>query len=424
MPWAATSSTPPSADRPGPSARPGTLTGVRTLSLPQARRIALAAQGLAAPRPAPGTVTARHLAAVVERVGAVQIDSVNVLVRSHYLPFFSRLGPYDRTLLDALRDRPPRRLVEYWAHEASLIPPRQWPLHDHRMRAAAHGAWGGMRRIQQERPGFVEKVQAAVAEHGPATSRQLQVALAHDRPRPTDSWGWNWSEVKVACEYLFWAGRISSAGRTSSFERRYAALAQVAPPAARDDWLDPARRPAEGAAVLELVRIAARAHGVATAGCLTDYFRLTRAQVAPAVQALVAAGELEPVSVDGWRRAAYLHAAARRPREVRVAALVSPFDSLVWTRERTEALFGVRYRVEIYTPAAQRVHGYYVLPFVYGDTVVARVDLKADRTAGVLRVQRLTWEPGAPAAARPALAAELAGMAAWLGLGDLAGSLP
>ncbi|MEI2732850.1 MAG: crosslink repair DNA glycosylase YcaQ family protein [Dermatophilaceae bacterium] len=396
---------------------------MRVLSLAQARRIALAAQGFGVPRPRAGSVTARHLRAVADTVGAVQIDSVNVLVRSHYLPFFSRLGPYDMALLDRARDRAPRRLVEYRAHEACLIPAGQWPLHRHRMQSASITAWGQMRLLQQDRPGFVDEVDRAVAEHGPATSRELAVLLANDRPGPGGSWGWNWSDVKVACEYLFWAGRISSAGRTSAFERRYAALSDVAPPQVRAAWLDPHCGPGEDEALVELVRIAAGAHGVATAGCLADYFRLSRSQADAAVARLVAQGELEPVTIDGWRRPAYLHVAARRPRELHVAALVSPFDSLVWWRERTEALFGVRYRIEIYTPAAARVHGYYVLPFLFGERIVARVDLKADRACSVLRVKRLTWEPDAPPQARPALDGELAAMALWLGLSEIAPAL-
>ena len=207
------------------------------LSTRAARRVALAAQGFARPRPAsPGT---RDLQRVVDTVGVVQIDSVNVLCRSHYLPFFSRLGPYDRGLLDRARDVAPRRVVEYWAHEASLVPPSTWPLLDFRMRRAHADSWGGMRRVAQDHPELVDAVLAEVGRRGPMTSRQIESALAHDLPRQRDEWGWNWSLVKMAIEHLFWAGEVSSAGRTSQFERRYALPARVLPPALRSVAGDP-----------------------------------------------------------------------------------------------------------------------------------------------------------------------------------------
>ena len=392
---------------------------MRELTGAQARRIAMAAQGLTAQRPAPGSVGTRHLGGVIDRLGVVQIDSVNVVARSHYLPFFSRLGPYDREALDRMRDAAPRRLVEYWAHEAALVAPATWPLFAGRMRAAESEAWGGMRQVHAEHPGLVEAVLREVTDRGPLTSRQVEAALAHDVPRSREDWGWNWSAVKRALEWLFWSGQVASAGRTASFERRYAAPSRVAPPALRAAWAarDDART--EGEAITELVRMAASALGVATEASLADYFRLTRAQARDAIAVLCAEGCIEEVRVVGWRDTAYLWSAARVPRSVHVEALVSPFDSLVWHRPRTEALFGVRYRLEIYTPAPQRIHGYYVLPFVFGDTIVARVDLKADRAAGVLRVPQLTWEPGAPPEAAAALERELAALAGWLELTDV-----
>ncbi|MGO4598222.1 winged helix-turn-helix domain-containing protein [Terrabacter sp. 2RAF25] len=390
----------------------------RAMTRAQARRVAIAAQGFLDPRPAPFTATMRHVQRVIDRVGVIQIDSVNVLARSQYLPLFARLGPYDTTLLDRARDRAPRRLVEYWAHEASLVPPSTWPLLDFRMRAAAEKAWGGMRRILQERPGFVDVVQAEVEARGPMTAREVEVALAHDQPRTSGNWGWNWSEVKQALEYLFWAGRISSAGRTTAFERRYAALEATAPPVLRSAWTDRPGPPADPERFVELVRIAARAHGVGTELCLADYFRIRREEARPAIERLVSDGELVPVTVPGWKPA-WLHADARLPRRVHAEALLSPFDSLVWQRERILALWDFHYRIEIYTPAHRRVHGYYVLPFLFGDALVARCDLKADRAAGVLRCHRVTWEPGAPAEARPALVANLESMAAWLGLSSI-----
>lgn len=379
-----------------------------------ARRIALAAQGFLDPRPAPGAVTARHLNRVIDRVGVVQVDSVNVLTRSHYLPFFSRLGPYDRARLDRLRDRSPRRLVEYWAHEASLIPLQTWPLLAFRRDRARDEAWGGIRRIAREQPELVERVLAVVASHGPLTARQCDALVEHQVPGRGDGWGWNWSAVKTALEFLFWSGQIISSGRNQQFERTYVLPERILPP----ELLERSRQMDAHGAHVELIRIAARAHGVASLRTLRDHFRLRADESRAAVVDLVTAGELEEVTVRGLGPA-YLHAEARRPRRAHVEALVSPFDSLVWQRERTEALFGMRFRLEIYTPAAQRLHGYYVLPFVYGDTLVARADLKADRAADALRVQRLTWEPDVPAAAREALAAQLRSMADWLELSDV-----
>jgi uncharacterized protein YcaQ len=393
------------------------------LTAAAARRIALAAQGLARPRPeAPGT---RDLQRVVDTLGVVQIDSVNVLVRSHYLPFFSRLGPYDRTLLDRARDVAPRRVVEYWAHEASLVAPTTWPLLDFRMRRALSDSWGGMQRVARDHPELVEAVLAEVARRGPMTSRQVEAALEHDLPRGTEHWGWNWSLVKNALEHLFWSGRVSSAGRTSQFERRYALPERVLPPAARAAAVDPAARPADEESFRRLVEMSARAHGVGSEQCLRDYFRLSPEQARPAIQALVADGVLLPATVQGWHRPVFLHRDARRPRRVEARALLSPFDSLVWQRDRVSALFGFDFRLEIYVPEPQRVHGYYVLPFLLGDRLVARLDLKSDRADGVLRVRRCTWEPGRGGEDdRRELDEELALLAGWLGLGAVREDLP
>jgi uncharacterized protein YcaQ len=340
------------------------------------------------------------------------------VARSHYLPFFARLGPYDRALVDRACGRSPRRLVESWAHMASLVPPTTWPLLDFRFQRAREESWGGVDEVLRDFPGLLDAVLEEVERRGPMTSRETEAALAHDAPRNRDHWGWNWSAVKTSLELLFRAGRISSAGRTSQFERRYASLAQVAPAPLRELWVDPGRRPGEDDAVLELVRIAAKAHGVGTELCLRDYFRLKSVQVKPAIARLVESGELEPVTIAGWDKPAWLHAQARLPRRVHAEALLSPFDSLVWQRERTESLYNLRYRIEIYTPQDQRVHGYYVLPFLYGDNLVGRVDLKADRAAGVLRLNQVSWQQDAPPDARPALLRNLAEMADWLGLDD------
>lgn len=390
------------------------------LSQLAARRIALAAQGFGVGRPEPWAATSRHVQRVIDTVGIVQIDSVNVVSRSHYLPFFARLGPYDRDLVDRARDRAPRRLVEYWAHEASLVPPETWPLLTFRMRRALEESWGGMQSVKREHPQLVDAVLAEVRARGPLTSRELEAALAHDLPRERDSWGWNWSLVKSALEHLFWSGEVSSAGRTTQFERRYAVPSRVLPPRLRDVAESVERRPTDDEAFVELIRIAARAHGVGTEQCLRDYFRLRPEQAAPAIATLVAAGDLVPVTIDGWKRPAYLDPTARRPRRIAARALLSPFDSLIWQRDRTSALFGFDYRLEIYVPEEKRVFGYYVLPFLLGEDLVARVDLKADRAGSRLLVRRLTWEPGRGGADDVReLHEELALMADWLGLAQV-----
>lgn len=393
------------------------MMGDMRLSTVAARRIALAAQGFGVARPPAWSATSRHVQRVIDTLGIVQIDSVNVVSRSHYLPFYSRLGPHDSALVDKARDRAPRRLVEYWAHEASLIPPTTWPLLDFRMRRAHDESWGGMQSVKRQHPELVDAVLAEISARGPMTSRQLEAALAHDLPRDREQWGWNWSLVKSALEHLFWAGEVSSAGRTSQFERRYAVPARVLPPHLREVAQTPSARPDQDEAFIELIRIAARAHGVGTEQCLRDYFRLKPHQAAPAIAALVASGELEPVTIEGWKRPAYLHVDARRPRRISARALLSPFDSLVWQRDRASALFGFDYRLEIYVPEDKRVHGYYVLPFLLGEDLVARVDLKADRGGGRLLARRVTWELGRGGVEdRRELHEELGLMASWLGL--------
>ncbi len=389
------------------------------LSAAGARRIAIAAQGLAAPRPA--QVDAAALRAMIEQLGAVQIDSVNVLARSQYLVGWSRLGAYDPALLDRLSHAAPRSVFEYWGHEASLLPIELWPLLQWRMARAHLDAWGRMRAMRRRR-GFVAKVLAAVAERGPISAGEIGLPA----PAKAERGWWAWSDVKIAIEWLFWSGQVTSAHRRA-FERAYDLPARVLPP-------EVLARPAasEVDAHAALVERAARALGVATAADLRDYFRLRPAPTAHAIAALLDAGAIRPVTVEGWRKPAYLHAAAPLPDLVERAALLSPVDSLIWNRERTERMFGMRFRLEIYTPAPQRVHGYYVLPFLLGDELVARVDLKADRPARTLRVLAAHLEPERPAGAvAEALARELRGLAAWLGLeqvtvarrGDLARAL-
>ncbi len=394
------------------------------LSPAAARRAALAAQGFDRDRPA-GPVTTRQLGDVARRLGAVQIDSVNVLARAHYLPFLARLGPYDRALLDACSARAPRSMFEYWGHEAALLPVGTHRLMRWRMDRVHDDAWGGMVRVQREQPELVREVAAVVHDRGPMTATELEAVFAHVDRGPREHWGWNWSAVKRALEYLFWAGEITSAGRDSSFRRRYAAPGAVLPRAVIE-----APTPTREDAQRELVLIAAGALGVATAADLADHFRLPVGDARVAIRDLVSAGQLVEVAVPGWQQA-YARPDLRIPRTVAAAALLVPFDPLIWYRPRTQRLFGMRYRIEIYTPAEKRVHGYYVLPFLYGEALVARLDLKADRAAGRLVVQSAHAEGAVPAAALEALAQRLDELAGWLGLaqvqvrdaGDLAGRL-
>ncbi|MBA2698826.1 MAG: winged helix-turn-helix domain-containing protein [Nocardioidaceae bacterium] len=358
---------------------------------------------------------------VLDRLALLQIDSVNVVARAHYLPLFSRLGPYDVALLHRAAGMAPRRVFEYWAHEASYVRSDLQPALRWRMDARA-GAWGGMRRIFEEQPDFVRWVRSEVEHRGPLTAREIE----HDVPRTKEHWGWNWSQVKLALEWLFYTGEVTAARRNTAFERVYDLTERVLPRAVVDT-----PTPDVAEAHRQLIRAAAIAHGVGTEPCLRDYFRLGHQRSRQAVSELVEAGELTPVTVDGWTRPAYLWHQARLPRRVRTQALLSPFDSLIFERRRTEELFGYRYRIEIYVPAPKRVYGYYVYSFLMDEAIVARVDLKADRATGVLRVQGSYAEPGAPDETAYRLRDELVSMAAWLGLdhvtveprGDLAPAL-
>jgi uncharacterized protein len=380
------------------------------LSAAQARRVALAAQGFDQPRPA--APDRRALRRVLKHTGVLQIDSVNVLARAHYLPLFSRLGPYDTDLLDTAAYRRPRILFEYWAHEACLLPVQMQPLFRWRMDDAIHDAWGVIKRIASERPGFLQRVLDDVAATGPVSAGEMSIAHSGERPSRKGPW-WDWDDVKAALEFHFWTGAVSTAHRRG-FERFYDLTERVLP---RDvvDAVTPERADAQR----ELIRRSARSLGVATPRELRDYFRLPATDARERIAELVAAQELLPVEVEGWKGTAFMDPGARVPHRIGASALLAPFDPLVWERNRVERMFGLRYRIEIYVPAPKREFGYYVLPFLLDEALVARVDLKSDRAAGVLRVQAAHGEPGAPDHTPEALMNELVQMARWLGLSDV-----
>ncbi|MCP2179814.1 winged helix-turn-helix domain-containing protein [Prauserella alba] len=398
---------------------------VRTISLPVARRTALAAQGFTDPRPSTAP-TRRHLRRVLSRTKLLQLDSVNVAMRAHYAPLLSRLGPYDPALVDdaAWRDtaRKPRLLVEAWAHEASLIPVADWPL---LMSGAKRpGWWRGYARLAEEAPGLVDDVLAVVKELGPVGAGTVEKELTGGERRTPGSW-WERSEVKKICEWLFGTGELTT-GTRRGFERCYDLTERVVPADVRQ------RRVAPDEAARRLVAASAEALGVATETDLRDYYRLGPPETRTAVAELVEGGTLEPVRVDGWRQQAYRHTAAATPRTVTGSALLCPFDPLIWERDRTERLFGFRYRIEIYVPAQRREYGYYVFPFLCDGRLVGRVDLKADRAASVLRVPGAFTEPDVDQGRVAAeLAARLRETADWLALdgievgerGDLASVL-
>ena len=367
----------------------------------------------------------RQVQGVIDRIGLLQIDSVNVLARAHLLPLYSRLGPYDIDLLEKASSKRPRRLVEYWAHEASFVPPETHHLLRWRMERADTEAWRTV-RAAADQPELLESVIAEVTRSGPVTAGQVAAAVDPDHVLEKKNWGWNWPPVKSALEYLFWSGRITSAGRTSQFERRYDLPERVLP-----DAVHAADPPSREEALDGLLEISARAHGVGTVRCLRDYFRLPARESKEGIERLAARGRLVPAEVEGFSTPAWLHPEARRPRKVSARALLAPFDPLIFERRRLEELFGFHYRIEIYTPKAKRRHGYYVLPFLLDERIVGRVDLKSDREGSALLVQSAWKEPGAPEATAVELAEELRMMAAWLGLeevkvmpkGDLAAAL-
>ncbi|MEO6122847.1 MAG: crosslink repair DNA glycosylase YcaQ family protein, partial [Ilumatobacteraceae bacterium] len=342
---------------------------------------------------------------VMEQIGLIQIDSVNVLVRSQEMPLFARLGPHPRDLIEQATEA--GELFEYWVHEASHVSTEHYHLH--RWKMAENHRWASIQRMEENKPEFLATVLARIEAGGPVASGEF-----NSRVGPKGTW-WDWDDAKIALEHLFWSGKVTARRRSNDFARLYELTERWIPQAALD-------RPAlaEADARKELLMLAARHHGVATFTDLTDYHRQKNPVARPLFDELVEEGRLIPVSVEGWTKQGYLHPDARRPRRVKAQALLSPFDSLVFNRDRTERIFGFRYRIEIYVPAPKRIYGYYVLPFLLGDELVARVDLKSDRQNGVLLVQGSYAEPGVPdEVVAPALAAELQLLAGWLGLDEV-----
>jgi uncharacterized protein len=407
------------------SVQAGSVWAVRRdqLSKAQARRIALAAQGFGIPR-LERPVTIRDVQAVTNRLAQFQIDSINVVTRAQFMPLFSRLGPYDPALLERAVYQSPRRLFEYWGHAASLIDVSLQPLLRFRMQPGFRDVWTGVERVAQQNADLIPFVRDEVAARGPISARDLEIAEQRDR----SNWGWNWSRVKTVLEWLFYVGEVTSAYRNTQFERVYDLPERVIPPTI---LAQPTPTPQES--VTGLIRRAARALGVATESCLRDYFRTRLDMTRQAIADLIESGELIPVAVERTAgRPWYLWHKARVPRRISTRALLSPFDSMIFERARLERLFDFSYRIEIYVPEPKRIHGYYVYPFLLDEDFVARVDLKADRSRGVLRVNAAWIEPGYDSVdVATQLASELKVMAEWLGLeavevlprGDLASAL-
>jgi hypothetical protein len=380
------------------------------LTARQARRIALAAQGFADPLPR-ATPGRPHLKRVFDRVGLIQIDSVNVLARSHYLPLFARLGSYPMKLLEDAAWGRRKILFEYWGHEAALLPVGRQPLMRWRMAdaRAGKGLWRGVKTFADENKAFIKRTLDEIEKRGPLSAGDLS-----EGGRGKGSW-WGWSDSKRALEGLFWMGYVTTATRRGGFERVYDLTERVLPQGVIDA---PTPSPAE--AQRELIRIAMRSMGVATARDLRDYFRMPVEGFETRVRELVEAGDLIPVEVKDWGRPAFLDPHAKRPRPIERATLLSPFDSLVWRRERAERLFDFHYRLEIYTPEHKRVHGYYVLPFLMDEALSGRVDLKADRENKRLLVKAAhVQDSHTPGEVAERLAPELKRMAGWLGLDEV-----
>jgi uncharacterized protein YcaQ len=378
------------------------------LSLSEARRIALTAQGFDRPRPG-GRVDARHLLRMVRQLGLVQIDYVNVLLPAHYQVPFSRLGPYPMSCLDDLVYRR-RELTEQWAHEASIVPADAWPLLRHRMEVHRVRPYF-FAPILEQITSYVQQVLDEVRARGPLTADDLPDPQGMSRRLEGT---WIGTVPRAVLEACFGRGVLAVAGRQTNFARVFDLAERIVPAEHYGRQMD--REDAQR----ELLHRAARSHGVGTVADLADYYRMPVREARPRLAELVAAGELREVKVEGWREPAYLHREARLPRRIDAAALLSPFDPLIWYRPRTARLFGFDYRVEIFVPRERRKWGYYVLPFLQGEHLTARVDLKADRSGRLLVVLAAYLEPGAKATAVAiALASELRAMATWLGLDEV-----
>ena len=372
------------------------------LSAAQARRVALAAQGFGRPRPS--TIGTRQLNTLVQRLGLLQLDSVNVFERSHYLPVFARLGHYDKADLDRLTFSRKSAYTEYWAHEAAIIPIENWPLFRWRMEARRERWYGQQDSWVRDNAAMLDWLRAELRDKGPIAASEIE----HDSGKGEGGW-WGWSSVKLGLEYLFGWGEVVSAGRTR-FERTYALAEQRLPASVLD------QRVTETDAVRRLMALSAQAHGVGTLRDLADYYRIKQAPAALALKDLVDAGDVVPVTVEGWKQPGYLHREARIPRTMNAGALLSPFDPVVWERARAERMFDFHYRIEIYTPEPKRVFGYYSLPILIDDALVGRIDLKNDRQNRVLRVQSAWREAHAPAGIEERIVPLLENTRAWQGL--------
>jgi len=406
---------PPSVAR-APANRRVAPAAALNLTAGQARRIAITAQQLGRPIAGDGAVNRGHLNRLLKSIGLLQIDSVNVLARAHLLPIFSRLGPYPYSLLEGAawpaRQRD-RLLYEAWAHVASLVPVEVEPLLRWRQDDFRSRPWGRVDVVRRDHPGFLDTVLAVIDEQGPSSAGDIEKAL--EAPGRGISGWWEWSITKTSCEYLFAIGCISVAFRRG-FERCYDLTERVLPQSVLG-----VTTPSVADAKRSLTALAARSHGIGTVADLADYYRIAKAETRLALDELVEDGQVVPVQVDGWSELGYLHRDARTPRKVAGSALLCPFDPLIWERARTERLFDFHYRIEIYTPAAKRQFGYYVFPLLVGEQLVGRFDLKADRLGSRLLVQASWLEVGAdPGVAAVAAANELAKMATWLDLGEIA----